>query len=122
MNVRVKAADSFKRLAKSLLRKYQSLKAELEKLESELLSNPAMGTPLGNNAYKIRLAIRSKGKGKSGGARVITYLQSEIIVRTDVVKEKFTIVSLIAIYDKSEVESISNKELKIIIEQAERGF
>ncbi len=120
MNVRVKATDSFKRLAKPLLKKYPSLKAELGELESTLLSKPSMGTPLGNNAYKIRLAIRSKGKGKSGGARVITYLQPEIIVRIDVAKKPDVIVNLIAIYDKSEVESISNKELKMLIEQAER--
>ncbi len=121
MKVRVQAADSFKRLAKPLLKKYRSLKVELEALEFELHSNPFMGTPLGNNAYKIRLAIRSKGKGKSGGARVITYLQSEIVVTLDVATKEQVTVSLIAIYEKSEVESISNKELKMLIGQIERS-
>ncbi|CAN5873801.1 hypothetical protein BH11BAC7_BH11BAC7_16560 [soil metagenome] len=29
---------------------------------------PQVGTSIGNNCYKIRLAISSKGKGKSGDA------------------------------------------------------
>jgi len=33
-----------------------------------------MGTDLGQNIYKIRLAISGTNKGKSGGARVITYV------------------------------------------------
>lgn len=60
-----------------------------------------IGTPLGNECYKIRLAIRSKGQGKSGGARVITHVW---------VSE--TTVFLLSIYDKSEAETISDKDLK----------
>ena len=60
-----------------------------------------MGTPIGNNFYKIRLAIQSKGKGKSGGARVITFVQ--------IINEK---IFLIAIYDKSSLENITDKELQ----------
>jgi hypothetical protein len=60
----------FKRLAK----KYPSLKQELIELISVLKDGPSAGFALGNDCYKIRLAIASKGKGKSGGARVITYV------------------------------------------------
>ena len=60
-----------------------------------------MGTPLGNDCYKIRLAISSKGKGKSGGARVITYVK---IIETSIF--------LLSIYDKADVANISDKELK----------
>ena len=59
-----------------------------------------MGNALGNNCFKIRMAITSKGKGKSGGARIITYIvnaEKEIL--------------LVSIYDKSEKETISNKEI-----------
>ena len=65
------------------------------------MSNPFIGTSLGKNFYKIRLSIRSKGKGKSGGARVITC-----------VKILATTVYLASIYDKSEKENITDKELK----------
>ena len=48
-------------------------------LEKELIKDPRLGVPLGNDRYKIRLKITSKGKGKSGGARVITLVENEII-------------------------------------------
>jgi len=67
---------------------------------------PDKGTPIGNECFKIRLAIASKGKGKSGGARIITYLSvtDEMIV-------------LLSIYDKSEKEDISDKELLKLLDQ-----
>jgi hypothetical protein len=65
---------------------------------------------LGNNAYKIRIAIRSKGKGKSGGARIITYLVTEN-------KEVY----LLTIYDKSELSSIDDKTLRQIIDNLKSG-
>jgi len=46
----------------------------LKLLENALLSNPYQGIPLGHNYYKIKLAIQSKGKGKRGGARIITFV------------------------------------------------
>jgi hypothetical protein len=85
---------------KSLLKKYTSLKKELLELVQELKENPEMGTPIGKNCYKIRLAIASKNKGKSGGARIVTNF---------VVTE--TAVFLLSIYDKSEKENLSEKEL-----------
>lgn len=66
----------------------------------ELAEKPDIGKPLGNNFYKVRLAINSKGKGKSGGARVITYIQ--IVDST---------IYLTSIYDKSEKGTITSKEL-----------
>ena len=73
----VKPARSFERDAKPLLKKYASLRQELATLGEELQENPMLGTPLGQDCYKIRLAIKSKGKGKSGGARIITYLVTD---------------------------------------------
>jgi hypothetical protein len=70
-------------------------------LAKQLIANPTIGTPLGKDAYKIRLAISSKGKGKSGGARVITCVK--IVAAT---------VYLVSIYDKSVQSDISDKELK----------
>ncbi len=104
MNYSVIPIDKFKKEAKRLIKKYPSLKQELKQLNTNLLSNPAIGTSLGNNAYKIRIAIKSKGVGKSGGARVITYLITEN-------KELY----LLTIYDKSEFENIDDKTLRKII-------
>ncbi len=71
MSYKVKTLHVFERQAKRLIKKYVSLKYELLNLIKELKENPEIGTPIGNNCYKIRLAIASKSKGKSGGARVL---------------------------------------------------
>ena len=112
MKCEVRTTDNFEKAAKPLLKKYKSLKKELHELESELVAHPNAGTSLGHNVYKIRLAIKSKGKGKSGGARVITYLELE----TAVDKETMTIY-LLTIYDKSKVDSISQQEIVRLIEE-----
>ena len=105
MNFSVIPTDKFKKQAKRLIKKFPSLKQELADLSTTLAKELAAGTPLGNNTYKIRLAIKSKGKGKSGGARVITYA----------VKEENE-VYLLTIYDKSEFDNVDDKTIKYIIE------
>jgi mRNA-degrading endonuclease RelE of RelBE toxin-antitoxin system len=104
MNFSVIPSDRFKKEAKRLIKKFPSLKQELADLSNTLTNDPETGTPLGNDTYKIRLAIKSKGKGKSGGGRVITY-----VVTDD--KEVY----LLTIYDKSEFDSIDDKILRTII-------
>jgi len=105
MRYNVETTRNFEREAKPLLKKYASLKEELRILGKELEENPEKGTPLGNNVYKIRIAIASKGKGKRGGARIITYLKIE--------QET---VYLLSIYDKGETDSISDDEIKDILD------
>lgn len=104
MNFSVIPSDRFKKEAKRLIKKFPSLKQELADLSNTLTNEPETGTPVGNDTYKIRLAIKSKGKGKSGGGRVITY-----VVTND--KEVY----LLTIYDKSEFDSIDDKTLRTII-------
>ena len=104
MNFSVIPSDRFKKEAKRLIKKFPSLKQELADLSNTLADEPETGTPLGNETYKIRLAIKSKGKGKSGGGRVITYVMTED-------KEVY----LLTIYDKSEFDSIDDKTLRTII-------
>ena len=70
---------------------------------NELQKNPYQGVDLGNGLRKVRMSIASKGKGKSGGARVITY--TVILAETD------TEIKLLTIYDKSERENLTDKEL-----------
>ena len=104
MNYSIIATQKFEKEIKRLIKKFPSVKKEYATLITKLKNNPATGTPLGDNCYKIRLAIASKNKGKSGGARVITY-----VVVDD------TTIFLLTIYDKSELENISYKELKAMI-------
>lgn len=99
----------FKRQAKRLAKKYPSLKDDLLELQKELKQNPYIGTDLGNNTHKVRMAILSKGKGKSGGARVITFVVN--------ISEDSCKVRLLTIYDKSEIENVSNSYLRMLINQ-----
>lgn len=73
MSYKVDTTAPFRKEAKKLIKKYPSLKNELTELGKLLSNDPTTGTALGDNCFKIRLAIASKGKGKSGGARIITH-------------------------------------------------
>lgn len=97
--------QTFQRQAKRLVKKFPSLKKELLGLIESLKENPIQGTPLGSSCYKIRLAIESKKKGKSGGARVITCVF--------VAEEELY---LLSIYDKSERSNLNDKELRELID------
>lgn len=109
MNYKVSTFPSFDREFKRLAKHYKTLKQDLLLLVDDLLKNPEMGTSLGNNLRKVRMSITSKGKGKSGGARVITY--------TIVVTQEDSEIKLLTIYDKSERSNISDKELIEILKK-----
>lgn len=74
MSYKVIPSDEFEKEAKRLSKKYKSLKNEFIELVEKLIQNPTLGTPLGKNAFKIRISIKSKNIGKSGGGRIITYI------------------------------------------------
>ena len=97
---------SFDKELKKLAKKYPSLKQDYSNLLDEIEINPKLGTPIGSNCYKIRLSIASKGKGKSGGARVITHLVINIEGET---------LYLLKIYDKADLDNISEAELKYLL-------
>jgi mRNA-degrading endonuclease RelE of RelBE toxin-antitoxin system len=101
MPFKIEATPEFLTEAKKLSKKYPSLKNDIAVLANQLSANPKLGTSLGKDAYKVRLAITSKGKGKSGGARIITC-----------VKIISAIVYLVSIYDKSAQGDITDKELR----------
>jgi len=108
MNYEIVTTEDFDKKVKSLARKYRSLPDDLENFKKELLKNPEMGDDLGNNTRKVRMAIASKNKGKSGGARVITCNVLIDVVNTDIY--------LLTIYDKGERDNISKNEIKYLKE------
>jgi len=103
MNYKFTLRASFMREAKRLSKRYRSLKDDLHRLQEELRQNPQLGTDLGNGLRKIRMAITSKGRGKSGGARVITFTVITALTETEV--------NLIYIYDKADRENVTTAEL-----------
>lgn len=100
MAYRVIATPKFVREAKQLGKKYRLLPDDTETLIEQLKTDSTMGVGIGQSCYKIRLAITSKNKGKSGGARVITHVR--------VVQDT---VFLLPIYGKSEQEDIADDDL-----------
>lgn len=106
MLYKIKSLPLFEKQAKRLIKKYPSLKREILSLIELLKTNPEQGVSIGKNCFKIRIAIASKGKGKSGGARVIT----------NIAYQKET-VFLISIYDKSEIGSVPQSELDLLLNQ-----
>lgn len=97
-------SEIFVKSVKKLSKKYSSLPEDLLKFKEFLLLNPTTGISLGKDCYKVRMKITAKQKGKSGGARVVTYV---LIVQRKII--------LLDIYDKSEIETISDKELIYLI-------
>ena len=109
MSYRTITIPPFDKQLKRLAKKFPSLKVEYAKLVESIEVTPFLGVPLGNSCYKIRIAIKSKGKGKSGGGRVIINIQ--------VVDQN---IFLLAIYDKSEQEDITTEEIKYLLSFIDR--
>jgi mRNA-degrading endonuclease RelE of RelBE toxin-antitoxin system len=107
MQTKILPSRKFKQSFKRLSKKYASLVEDYMCFEKELLANPHLGVSLGGGYHKVRLAIRSKGKGKSGGARIITCVLC-------LEAENDTIV-LVDIYDKAEQDDLqANEYIKIL--------
>lgn len=104
MSFEVIVTPTFEKHLKPLAKKYKSLRADLMQFVDSLEINPFQGVLITRNCYKIRIAIESKCKGKSSGARIITC-----------VKEDIKKVYLVAIYDKSDKKNLSDKELDLLI-------
>jgi mRNA-degrading endonuclease RelE of RelBE toxin-antitoxin system len=107
MNYSVIATPDFKKLFKKLAKKHPSLKADLQELIDKLSENPKTGISLGHNLYKIRMAISSKRKGKSSGARIITFIITKNLE-----------VYLIHIFDKSQLENLTKEQILELLKNA----
>lgn len=109
MNYSIDTLPSFDKKLKKLAKKYKSLKSDLQELIKELLQNPSTGADLGNGIHKVRMAISDKGKGKSHGARVITH--------TAIISIEEGVITLLAIYDKAEQDTITDKEIAYLMKE-----
>lgn len=109
MNFEIHTLPSFDRKAKSLSKKYKSLKSDLVLLVASLKENPCQGADLGGGVRKVRMAISDKGRGKSGGARVITY--------TVLLDELTGRITLLTLYDKNEQDTISRKDIEELLKE-----
>lgn len=99
-------SENFERQIKQLSKKYRSIEDDILALIDDLEINPKQGEPLGLDCYKIQLKIASKNTGKRDGGRVISCVK--------IVDEQIT---LLALYDKSEQDTIKDKDLKILLKK-----
>ncbi|MCU0418204.1 MAG: type II toxin-antitoxin system RelE/ParE family toxin [Cyclobacteriaceae bacterium] len=104
MSFEVIATENFEKKLKRLSKRYRSIRSDLLPIVEQLASKPFLGTPISKDCFKVRVGITSKGRGKSGGARLITYVRYT--------KRR---VFLLDIYDKSEQATLSKKELSWLI-------
>lgn len=106
--MRVRTSEDFRVAFKRLKKRHKSLQQDFEHLLASLLQNPMQGVELDGGVRKVRLAITSKGRGKSGGARVI--------IRVRIVADEL---QLLYIYDKSDYENVSDTFLRDVMKRME---
>ena len=99
------ATSLFIKSAKAIAKRYRSFNDDYKKLIDELLVNPKLGTDLGDGFRKVRMAISSKGKGKSGGCRVITF---EMVERNNCLY-------LVYVYDKSDADNVAMRVIRELV-------
>lgn len=102
--MKIRISEEFRVAFKQLKKRHKSLADDFEQLLASLLLNPMQGVELEGGARKIRLAITSKGRGKSGGARVI--------IRVRIVLDEL---QLLYIYDKADFDNINDAFLRDVM-------
>ena len=113
MKVKIDFLPEFMRLAKPLWKKYASFEQDYMQLLEDLRSNPFMGTPLGEGVRKVRMTISSKGKGKSGGARILTYSVNKE-------SDEDIKLTLLSIYDKSKISNVSDEYISFLVKEMKK--
>ena len=93
MSCEIQTTSYFDTEARRLAKRHRSFASDLTDFRDSILKNPYQGTELSPGIRKVRMTIASKGRGKSGGARVITF--------TYLVNEKDGVVILLLLYDKA---------------------
>ena len=106
-NITISVSDDFAKEAKRLAKKYPSFKQDYKDFLESIKNNPLQGDEITKNIRKIRMAIKAKGKGKSGGARVITFN-----ILTDI--ENGHVVFLL-LYDKKDASTVKVNVVKQLV-------
>ncbi|MDE5749403.1 MAG: hypothetical protein K2K49_06545 [Duncaniella sp.] len=109
MNFNIHLTPRCMKSLKALSKRHRSFKADFTDFANSLKTDPFQGVELVPGIRKIRMAITSKGRGKSGGARVITY--------TVVATETEGNVYLLEIYDKADYSTIDISVIRSMAEE-----
>jgi mRNA-degrading endonuclease RelE of RelBE toxin-antitoxin system len=106
--VDIRFTPEFKRNLRALAKRYPRIRADIEPLISQLQKGDFPGDQIagtGYTLYKVRIRNSDARRGKSGGYRMIYFIQTP------------TSVVLITLYSKSDQSDISAKEVKRIIRE-----
>ena len=106
-NITISVSDDFAKEAKRLAKKYPSFKQDYKDFLESIKNNPLQGDEITKNIRKIRMAIKAKGKGKSGGARVITFN-----ILTDIKNGQ---VVFLLLYDKEDASTVKVNVVKQLV-------
>lgn len=107
MEANIELGPEFKRQFKRLAKKYRSLRNDIDVWRKDIIANPLVGDDLGGGVRKIRMAIADKGKGKRGGAPILTLNVQ--------VSEDGMNVTLLTIYDKGEISNVKDEYIEYLI-------
>jgi hypothetical protein len=110
MKVVVYTHPDFERRFKHYRKKYHSLVNDYRSFLESIKENPFQGVSLGNGIRKVRFGVASKGGGKSGGMRVITFTLNKV-------NEDIYEITLLYIYDKSEMGNVSDKYIQYLLDK-----
>lgn len=113
MKVDFKYLPEFEHRAKNMAKKYKSFIRDYDAFLDALEKDPYQGVSLGGGVYKTRMAITSKGKGKSGGARVLTYNAKKI-------SPEMIVITLMSIFDKGEIENVSDSYIRSLVAETKK--
>lgn len=108
--IKIVTLASFDKGLKKLRKRYKTILTDLHKLADELKADPYIGTDLGKGVRKVRMAISAKGKGKSHGARIITYTDALVSLSEGTL-------TLLFIYDKADRQTITDKEIDELLKE-----
>ncbi len=109
MNFDIRTSTYFNHEAKQLAKHYPSFKSDFSEFLQSLKANPYQGDDLGNGLRKVRMQISSKGKGKAGGARVITL--------NFMIDEQNMQINLLLLYDKKQADNFNPAALKAVLKE-----
>ena len=112
MSYKISTIEVFDRQARQLAKHYPSFRDDYRQFLADLQENPLQGSDLGGGIRKVRMAIASKGKGKSGGARILTL---NVLVSND------ADITLLTIYDKNEIDNVSDEYIRWLVNEVKKS-
>ena len=106
LGVTIEETETFTKAIKQLQKRFKNIETDCEEFVQSIQTTENLGINLGNGVFKVRIANSDKKSGKSSGYRLISYLK--------LIDNKLY---LMYIYDKSDFETVSEKQIDDLIKK-----